>query len=561
MDARLLAQMLEDFLDESQEHVDDLNDALIELEKNPVDTELINRIFRRVHTLKGTSAFVGLEDITTLAHKMEDVFDAIRKEKLPVTSELIDIMFEALETLVSLRNDVISGNPSGKDLSSILGRLTETFDCTVRSPGRQKKQRAPQGDQEAVLSGAAQEVAEPEGAPSLPRSVKNLSLDTIRVRTKRLDNLMNLTGELVSARNSLLECAGKLGNRELNKVTNNLKKIAGQIQGEVMGLRMVSVTGIFNRFPGVVRKMAREHGKEIEFTVQGKETEFDRNMIEQIYDPLVHLLRNAVDHGIESAQERLEAGKRARGRILLTASQKQGSVLIEVADDGRGIDCAKIREIAVAKGIVNREEADELSDEQAVRLIFTPGFSTVEVVSDVSGRGVGMDVVQENIRRLKGLVEIQTKVGKGTTFKLQLPLTLSIRTVFLFKLRGRIYALPLSSILETMIVETSQIQQKQSLEMVFVRGQAIPLKRLHPIFFEDQAEIDDTRAAPKTIPVMVVGIVEKRVALAVSELIEKQEIVLKPLGNYLGKVHGIEGAAVLADGSVTLVLDVDALVA
>ena len=223
--------------------------------------------------------------------------------------------------------------------------------------------------------------------------------------------------------------------------------------------------------------------------------------------------------------------------------------------------CVKILKIAVAKGIVNREEADGLSDEQAVQLIFSPGFSTVEAVSDISGRGVGMDVVQENIRRLNGLVEIKTMVGKGTTFKLQLPLTLSIRTVFLFRLVDRIYALPLSSMLETMIVETSQIQRKQSLEMVFFRGQAIPLKRLHPIFFEDQAEIDEAGTASKTVPVMVVGIVEKRVALAVSELIGEQEIVLKPLGNYLGKVHGIEGAAVLADGSVTLVLDVDALIA
>jgi two-component system, chemotaxis family, sensor kinase CheA len=303
-----------------------------------------------------------------------------------------------------------------------------------------------------------------------------------------------------------------------------------------------------------VRNLARQQNKQIDLIIEGEETELDKTVLEHMYDPLVHLIRNAVDHGIESLEIREKLGKPPAGRIGLLSRYEKGGVLIEVADDGGGIDPEIIREVAVRKGIISSEEARLMSDDHAIRFMFTPGFSTSSQVSELSGRGVGMDVVRENVQRLRGVMDVETAVGKGTVIRIQLPLTLAILDVLLVKVAGFTYALQLNIVSETMLIDASEISSIEKNEVIFVRGKALPLKRLGALL--KCASIGSAVKGP--IPVVIVGLAEKKVALAVDELLGKQEVVMKSIGNYLGRVEGIEGASVLADGTVTLIVDIDA---
>jgi len=540
LDEQLLAQMLEDFMEESLEHLDQLNFNLTQLEEDPENQELIGEIFRAVHTLKGTASFVGLDQIREVSHHMEDVFGAIRQGTLKVTPEVIDTMFEGLEILVSLRDRVASKAPGGDspaDLSPILQKLVAILEDTVEptpSPGN-----------------ANNSPAAPE-APKTKRTV--FSSETIRVPTQRLDTLMNLVGELITSRNRLTAVSERTKDEELGVIASTITRLTGLIHHALLGVRMVSIERLFKKFPGVVRNLARERNKEVELIITGQDTELDKIVSEQIYDPLIHLLRNAVDHGIESPEARVAQGKPPVGQIRLSARGRQDHIIIEVSDDGRGIDPERVKAQAVQKGFITEEEARLMNDQQAVWLVLTPGFSTAAEVSDISGRGVGLDVVRENVHRMRGMVEVHSEVGRGTTFRIQIPLSLAILQVLLVKAAGLTYALPLSTVRETLLLDPAEISTLDKNEVVFIRGTAHPLKKLSAILARGAPV--DREPGNGRIPVVVVGLAEKRLALAVDELLGKQEVVMKSLGDYLGRVKGVEGVSILADGSITLIVDV-----
>ncbi|HQN19245.1 MAG TPA: chemotaxis protein CheA [Syntrophobacteraceae bacterium] len=550
LDAQLLAQMLQDFIEESQEHLDQLNLNLTKLEDRPDDQEIINETFRVIHTLKGTSSFVGLDQVRVLSHKMEDVFGAIRKGALAVTAPIVDIMFEALEVLTLLRNNAAGKAPIEVDISWIVNKIEGVLEGpSGQSPGAEK---APLSTPEALPETQSQTNA---AGPGPSAGGARHSAETIRVSTERLDNLMNLAGELITARNRLNDLSQRLKDMDLSEVASSIDHLTRQIHGGIMRTRMVPIAVLFNKFPGIMRNLARERNKQVELVVEGEDTELDKTVIEQIYDPMVHLLRNAVDHGIEPPELRQRSGKPPAGRIALSAWHHQNNVMIQVEDDGRGIDAVQMRDIAVEKGVLTREEARGMADEQAVRLIFVPGFSSAEKVSEVSGRGVGMDVVKEHVQRLRGNVDVQTVVGKGTRFRIEMPLTLAVLQALLLKSGGLVYALPLSAVFETLLIGEEEINTIEKEEVVFIRGIAHPLKRLASIL-----KFNSIRLSGKDpVPVVLVGLADKRVVLRVDELLGRQEVVMKGLGKYLGQVEGIEGATILSDGSIALIVDVEAV--
>lgn len=552
LDAQLLGQMLEDFLEESGEHFDQLNLSLIKLEESPEDEELINEIFRTAHTIKGGASFVGLDRIKEVSHKMEDVFGAIRQGRLQVTASIIDTMLKGLKVLTVLRGKAVAGDTIEVDISwiaeELMGIMAEAApEDGEKTSGEMNAVSAPE-----VIGGIGPVIEKPPESPVVKKRVSRP--ETIRVGTDKLDNLMNLIGELITGRNRLKEFSSRFRNDELAAIASTIERLTGQIRAAVMSVRMVPIERLFIKFPGVVRDLARRQNKEVALIIDSGETELDKTVLERMHDPLVHLLRNAVDHGIERPDVRLGQGKSREGVIRLSARHQKSGVVIEVTDDGRGIDPEKIRDVAVKKGVITLKEAQAMTDAQAIRLIFTPGFSMTENVTDVSGRGVGMDVVKENVQKLRGILDVQTVAGRGATFQIQLPLTLEILDVLMVRVAGLRYALPLNTVTETMLISSSDVKTMEKSEVIFLRGGAHPLKTLGSILqCGSLAQPTDS-----VIPVVIVGLDERRVALAVDELLGKQEVVMKPLGDYLGRVEGIEGASVLADGSVTLVVDVEA---
>lgn len=552
LDAELLDQMAQDFLEESREHLDHLNLDLVRLEENPEDEALINEIFRTVHTLKGGAAFVGMDGIKVVSHKMEEVFGAIRSGNLKVSPSIIDTMLEAMEVLNILRDRSAAKDSAIFDTARIelelMGILSEV---PLKFAG------PPTGEDVPVTVGEVPIPSESRVERSRAESIlpnTALGSQTIRVVTEKLDVLINLVGEMITARNRLKGFSDRFRNDELAGIASTVERLTGQLHTAVMSVRMVPIERLFIKFPGVVRNLARQQNKQIDLIIEGEETELDKTVLEQMYDPLVHLLRNAVDHGVESPEIREKLGKPPAGRIWLLSRHEKGGVLIEVADDGGGIDPEKIREVAVGKGLLTQEEARLMSDDLAIRFMFTPGFSTSVKVSEVSGRGVGMDVVRENVQRLRGVLDVETAVGKGTVIRIQLPLTLAILDVLLVKVSGLTYALQLNMVSETMLIDASEISAIEKNEVIFVRGKALPLKKLGSLLKCALPSAD----IKGPVPVVIVRLAEKRVALAVDELLGKQEVVMKSIGDYLGRVEGIEGASVLADGSVTLIVDIEA---
>ncbi|MBF0496392.1 MAG: chemotaxis protein CheA [Deltaproteobacteria bacterium] len=554
LDTKLLAQMFHDFIEESHENLDQLNLNLAKLEDSPDDEELINETFRVIHTLKGTASFVGLDHIKGLSHKMEDVFDGIRKGELAVTASLIDTMYEGLEVLTLLRDKAAAKDTIEVDISWIVQKLENVLQPEpVASPdqGVESKPEEAPTEKDSVKRLKCESVASQPAPPAGPRTSR---AETIRVSTQRLDNLMNMVGEVITARNQLNDFSERTRNDELASIAASIDRLTRQIHNGIMGVRMVPIEKLFNKFPGVVRNLARENGKQVEFVLSGEDTELDKTMIEHIYDPMVHLLRNAVDHGLEHPEIRLERGKSPTGKIRLSALQQQNNVTILVEDDGQGIDPAKMKEKAVRKGIISKEEAQAMTEEQAIRLIFMPGFSSVEAVTEVSGRGIGLDVVKEQVQKLRGVVDVRSVLGQGTVFHLQMPLTLTILQTLLVESGGLTYGLPLNTVCETLLITEKQINTIEKDEVVFIRGVAYPLVRLASILNEGL----EAMPIEGYVPVVVVGMAEKRVALCVDDLLGKQEVVMKTLGDYLGRVEGIEGASIMADGSVALILDVEA---
>ncbi len=615
------------FISESMEHLNSLTQGLLELEKG--NEEVITEIFRAAHTLKGMSATMGYEGMAKITHEMENLLDAVRNGEVKITSEVIDVLFEAVDLLEAALGSLSEGddeNISADEVSRKLSKFTQKKveksaetaevkdnvkklergvkridieldrDCTLKSvraymafrelrelgeivkciPDEEKLEdgnfdrsfsiflKTGASDEEIkerlkkVSELSKVEIHSGEASSSANdgkvKSGDIKSVQTVRVSIERLDSLMNLVGELVISKSRLFQIKNKYAIDELNETLAYIDKLTTSLQEEVQEMRMVEVRYVFDRFPRMVRDLAKKEGKKVDFVIEGKDIELDRTVLDEIGDPLVHLLRNCIDHGIETPEERVKNGKSETGRVLLKARRVKDHVEIIVEDDGRGIDPEKIKRIAVERGLLSEKEAEKMSPEEAKMLIFTPGFSSAEKVTDISGRGVGLDVVRNKILSLGGTVELESEVGKGTRFVLKLPLTLAITKALLISAGGRIYAIPLNNVSEILNVKEEDISTVMGQEVIQLRGRILPVYDLLSLLGKTTST-NGKRARP-------VVIVEKGgnlIGLAVDELIGQQEIVIKSLDGKLRDVRGFAGSTIMGDGRVSLILDIASL--
>jgi two-component system chemotaxis sensor kinase CheA len=676
-----MTQYLEIFIEESKEHLQAINENLLELEKNPEDMEIVNEIFRSAHTLKGMSATMGFEDLANLTHKMENVLDGIRNHKINVTTDVLDVVFASVDDLEAMIQDIASGGDGKRNVDEIVARLKAIENGTNSEKTEKNEVQAPshstegnslhydefettvirqskeQGfscyevivtlkedcllkaarvymifevlekcgeiiksypaveeleeerfdnrftvtivtkDEASEIEKKVMKVSEVENVVVQPftdsqnqatdhlketdhsdkkekkkvsaeksdkvhqadggkqRKSKNISTKTIRVNIERLDSLMNLFEELVIDRGRLEQISRELNHPELTETVERMSRISGDLQNIILNMRMIPVETVFNRFPRMVRQLARELDKQIHLEIIGAETELDRTVIDEIGDPLVHLLRNAVDHGIETKEERKAKGKPQEGTVKLKAYTSGNHVFIEVEDDGAGINREKVLKKAIDKGIVSQEEAEKLTDSEVFGLIMETGFSTADHITDISGRGVGLDVVKATIESIGGSINISSVEGKGSVFSIQLPLTLSIISVMLIEVGNEKYAIPLSSIIETAIIKKEDILSAHSKKVIDYRGKVVPL-----LFLEKLFEVPKEKEEDDYLSVVIVRKGDKMAALVVDSFIGQQEVVLKSLGNYLTNVFAISGATILGDGQVALIIDCNALI-
>ncbi|GKU78646.1 chemotaxis protein CheA [Paenibacillus sp. L3-i20] len=682
------------FIDESNDHLQSLNENLLRLESEPEDLSIVQSIFRSAHTLKGMSATMGYEDLASLTHEMENVLDLVRNSKLKMDSFIFDTLFKGLDALEAMVQDIVNGGTGKADVTVIVSSLqkilrndytsdasapttseptaavssgqTDTsnavlldqfqssimlqsmesghqpffvqvtveehcvlkavraymvFDLlerngevvkaepTVQDLEQEKFDRtfsvftistlseqqlneqilniseiqsvqvtlldaeslesltiapaaaaieAPEkiAETRAAVTPSIKEPSEvvkkPSGAPTQGAGVAK----TIRVDIDRLDTLMNLFSELLIDRVRLEQLASEIKRVDLTETVEHMSRVSTDLQNIVLKLRMVPVDSVFNRFPRMIRDLAKSLDKKIDLDIIGADTELDRTVIDEIGDPLVHLLRNSVDHGIESVQERIAAGKSETGTIYLRAYHSGNHVFIEVEEDGRGINHERVLQTAIKNGVITEEQSKKLTADEINMLIFAPGFSTADKISDISGRGVGLDVVKTKITSLGGNVTINSALGKGTKFSVQLPLTLSIISAMLIKLGDEKYAIPLSSIVETGIIQRSSILNVHGNQMIEFRNTIIPLLSLSQVL--ESPSFDETKEQETEIIVIRKG--EKWAAIMVDEFIGQSEIVLKSLGKYLTNIHAISGATILGDGYVALIIDPNALI-
>lgn len=532
-------ELLESFLVEAREILETLGHDLVDLEKRPTDAELLNKIFRGVHTLKGTSSFLGLSAVSDLAHEYEDLLNKLRKGVLQVRPSMMDVMLEAADQLRKLVAAVEHNETAPQDCSATVERLHREI----------RGEAAP-----------ATAVADPsEGTKTADTKATDL---TIRVDVSRLDHLMNLVGELVLARNRLSQTAVAISQElvksessaGLQEASTQVDFITTELQMAVMKTRMVPVARLFNRLPRLVRDLSRETGKPVDLQIYGEETELDKSIIEELNDPLVHLIRNAVDHGIEPEAERRAAHKDPGGTIVVNAEHQGNHIVISIEDDGRGIDPQRLRQKAVEKGLITPAQAADLSDRDAVNLIFAPGFSTAATVTSISGRGVGMDVVRSNIARLKGIIDVQSQPGHGTLITLKVPLTLAIIQGLLVRVAQEIFAIPLASVLEVVRVHRNDLQTIHGRWTIRLRDSVLPLVSLG-----DMLRVPGSQHDNPWLYVVVVGWADQRTGLVVDAMMGQREVVIKSLGDYLSNTTGIAGSTILGDGRTILIVNVGQL--
>ncbi|GAE37342.1 chemotaxis protein CheA [Halalkalibacter akibai] len=676
-------EYLDVFLDESQEHLQAINDNLLKLEQTPNDLSIVGEVFRSAHTLKGMAATMGFEDLAHLTHNMENVLDLIRNSKLEATSAVLDVVFLAVDDLEAMVTDIATGGEGKRDVSAVVQQLEkiekgesptsleaelekmvqpeedanvllleesyDEFERTVIDQSFEQGYSAYQIkisiDEKAMLKAArvfmvfdvleqvgevikstpsaelleeekfdqdflvtvlskvegdeiqkrilkvseitnvvvqpinssmiavpvqekVSEVVEEMPQVDVPvESVEQTKVEepktkqkaemnkTIRVNIERLDVLMNLFEELVIDRGRLEQIASDLRNNELNETVERMSRISGDLQEIILNMRMMPVEQVFNRFPRMVRSLSKDLNKKVNLQIVGAETELDRTIIDEIGDPLVHLLRNSIDHGVETPDKRLAAGKPEEGTVVLKAYHSGNNVFIEIEDDGAGIDRDKVLKKALTNKIVTEEEASKMSDQQVFALLFSSGFSTAEKITDVSGRGVGLDVVRNTFESLGGVVTVNSVLGKGSVFSIRLPLTLSIIDVMLVELQKEKYAIPLSSIVETAIVNKTDVYSAHNQKVIDFRGKVVPL-----IFLKDIFEVPGDQNEEEFYSLVIVHKGDKVAGLVVDSLIGQHDIVLKSLGNYLKEVFAISGATILGDGQVALIVDTNALI-
>ncbi|WP_367710562.1 chemotaxis histidine kinase/response regulator CheAY2 [Helicobacter pylori] len=645
-----LQEIMEDFLIEAFEMNEQLDQDLVELEHNPEDLDLLNRIFRVAHTIKGSSSFLNLNILTHLTHNMEDVLNRARKGEIKITPDIMDVVLRSIDlmkTLLVTIRDTGSDTNNGKEneieeavkqLQAITSQNLEgAKERTKEAPQKENKEEAkeeakenkakaptaenPASDnpladepdldyanmsaeeveaeierllnkrQEADKERRAQkkqeakpkqEVAPTKEAPKTetPKAPKTETKakakadteenkapsigveQTVRVDVRRLDHLMNLIGELVLGKNRLIRIYSDVEERydgekfleELNQVVSSISAVTTDLQLAVMKTRMQPVGKVFNKFPRMVRDLSRELGKSIELIIEGEETELDKSIVEEIGDPLIHIIRNSCDHGIEPLEERRRLNKPETGKVQLSAYNEGNHIVIKISDDGKGLDPVMLKEKAIEKGVISERDAEGMSDREAFNLIFKPGFSTAKVVSNVSGRGVGMDVVKTNIEKLNGIIEIDSEVGVGTTQKLKIPLTLAIIQALLVGVQEEYYAIPLSSVLETVRISQDEIYTVDGKSVLRLRDEVLSLVRLSDIF-----KVDAILESNSDVYVVIIGLADQKIGVIVDYLIGQEEVVIKSLGYYLKNTRGIAGATVRGDGKITLIVDVGAM--
>ncbi|MFP6239966.1 chemotaxis histidine kinase/response regulator CheAY2 [Helicobacter pylori] len=651
-----LQEIMEDFLIEAFEMNEQLDQDLVELEHNPEDLDLLNRIFRVAHTIKGSSSFLNLNILTHLTHNMEDVLNRARKGEIKITPDIMDVVLRSIDlmkTLLVTIRDTGSDTNNGKEneieeavkqLQAITSQnLDGAKERTKEAPkeenkeenkeeakeeakeeNKENKTKAPTAENSASdnpladepdldyanmsteeveaeierllnkrqeadkerraqkKQEAKQEVTPTKEAPKTetPKAPKTETKakakadteenkapsigveQTVRVDVRRLDHLMNLIGELVLGKNRLIRIYSDVEERydgekfleELNQVVSSISAVTTDLQLAVMKTRMQPVGKVFNKFPRMVRDLSRELGKSIELIIEGEETELDKSIVEEIGDPLIHIIRNSCDHGIEPLEERRRLNKPETGKVQLSAYNEGNHIVIKISDDGKGLDPVMLKEKAIEKGVISERDAEGMSDREAFNLIFKPGFSTAKVVSNVSGRGVGMDVVKTNIEKLNGIIEIDSEVGVGTTQKLKIPLTLAIIQALLVGVQEEYYAIPLSSVLETVRISQDEIYTVDGKSVLRLRDEVLSLVRLSDIF-----KVDAILESNSDVYVVIIGLADQKIGVIVDYLIGQEEVVIKSLGYYLKNTRGIAGATVRGDGKITLIVDVGAM--
>ncbi len=627
------------FRDEAEELLQQIDGDLLQLEdfvgSGRADGELVNSLFRALHTIKGSAGMLQFSDVQNLAHRLENLCDLLRKERMPLSEGCVDILFAGRDFLTDLVEAAVGGKETPAGLTDFIGRVdsfvavyeetsnviegTTGPDISFEEAAAAEEEESVSEEQIAAFEAAVWRQVEEERAaqaaqtldsviedalgssdlaaqadpsagqlPPPPESVptemetpkkraeKRASAhQTIRVDIERLDLLLNLVGELVINRTRISDIAGTLERaltdkngaaaalnghakaiaplaKELADSSALLARTTNEIQESIMKVRMVPIGQVFDRFPRMVRDVAKARGKEVQLQISGAETDLDKTIVDEVGEPLMHLLRNCVDHGIEMPDEREGRGKSRHGTIALNAYHEGNQIIIEVTDDGNGIDLDKVRARGIKQGLIGSD--DRLSDREIIELIFTPGFSTAEVISDVSGRGVGMDVVKKNISRLKGVFDVNTVPGAGTTFTIKLPLTLAIIQALLVRVVDELYAIPLDSVIESQRIEMEDVRTVHGNEVITLRGQVVPLVRVAD-FFELGGERD-----PEKVMIVIVGLQGRQVGLVVDSFQGEQEIVIKPLSDVVGRIPGISGATILGNGSISLIIDVHSLV-
>ncbi len=640
-----LQEIMEDFLIEAFEMNEQLDQDLVELEHNPEDLELLNRIFRVAHTIKGSSSFLNLNILTHLTHNMEDVLNRARKGEIKITPDIMDVVLRSIDLmktlLVTIRDtgsdtnngkeneieeavkqlqaitsqnlegakegtkeapkakaptaensasdnpladepDLDYANMSAEEVEAEIERLLNKRQEADKERRAQKKQEA-KPKQEVAPKAEISKTETPKTetpkteTPKAPKTeiktkakadteenkAPSIGVEqTVRVDVRRLDHLMNLIGELVLGKNRLIRIYGDVEERydgekfleELNQVVSSISAVTTDLQLAVMKTRMQPVGKVFNKFPRMVRDLSRELGKSIELIIEGEETELDKSIVEEIGDPLIHIIRNSCDHGIEPLEERRRLNKPETGKVQLSAYNEGNHIVIKISDDGKGLDPVMLKEKAVEKGVISERDAEGMSDREAFNLIFKPGFSTAKVVSNVSGRGVGMDVVKTNIEKLNGIIEIDSEVGVGTTQKLKIPLTLAIIQALLVGVQEEYYAIPLSSVLETVRISQDEIYTVDGKSVLRLRDEVLSLVRLSDIF-----KVDAILESNSDVYVVIIGLADQKIGVIVDYLIGQEEVVIKSLGYYLKNTRGIAGATVRGDGKITLIVDVGAM--
>ncbi|GAA8955364.1 chemotaxis histidine kinase/response regulator CheAY2 [Helicobacter pylori] len=658
-----LQEIMEDFLIEAFEMNEQLDQDLVELEHNPEDLDLLNRIFRVAHTIKGSSSFLNLNILTHLTHNMEDVLNRARKGEIKITPDIMDVVLRSIDLmktlLVTIRDtgsdtnngkeneieeavkqlqaitsqnlegakegtkeapkkevekevkkevkeeikeeikenkakaptakDFASDNPladepdldyanmSAEEVEAEIERLLNKRQEADKERRAQKKQEAKPKQEVAPQTEISKTETPKTETPKAPKTeiktkakadteenkAPSIGVEqTVRVDVRRLDHLMNLIGELVLGKNRLIRIYGDVEERydgekfleELNQVVSSISAVTTDLQLAVMKTRMQPVGKVFNKFPRMVRDLSRELGKSIELIIEGEETELDKSIVEEIGDPLIHIIRNSCDHGIEPLEERRRLNKPETGKVQLSAYNEGNHIVIKISDDGKGLDPVMLKEKAIEKGVISERDAEGMSDREAFNLIFKPGFSTAKVVSNVSGRGVGMDVVKTNIEKLNGIIEIDSEVGVGTTQKLKIPLTLAIIQALLVGVQEEYYAIPLSSVLETVRISQDEIYTVDGKSVLRLRDEVLSLVRLSDIF-----KVDAILESNSDVYVVIIGLADQKIGVIVDYLIGQEEVVIKSLGYYLKNTRGIAGATVRGDGKITLIVDVGAM--